>query len=56
MDNRYLEKAASILKLPASKVGGMGGVIRSADSMKRKFGFHSMAKTPLIQRIKASLH
>jgi hypothetical protein len=56
MDNRYLEKAASILKLPVTKVGGAAGLIRSAGSMKRNFGFHSMAKTPLIQRIKASLH
>lgn len=52
--NVYLEKAASIAGSPISSVGS---VVRSAKDFagKRKFGFKTQAKTPLIQRIKASL-
>ena len=58
MGNKYLEKAASILKLPGLKAGVLGGVVRSAKAFagKKNFGFHSMAKTPMIERIKDSLH
>lgn len=58
MGNKYLEKVASIAKLPGPKSSSLGGVARSAKAFtgKKNFGFHSMAKTPMIERIKASLH
>lgn len=58
MVNKYLEKVASIMKLPGPKANAMGGVARSAKAFsgKKNFGFKSMAKTPMIDRIKASLH
>jgi hypothetical protein len=58
MGNKYLEKVASILKLPGPKANALGEVVRSAKAFsgKKNFGFHSMAKTPMIERIKASLH
>lgn len=58
MGNKYLEKAASLLKLSGPKSNALGGVVRSAKAFagKKNFGFHSMAKTPMIERIKDSLH
>lgn len=58
MGNRYLEKVAAIMQLPGPKSKAMGGAIRSAKSFAgtKNFGFHSMAKTPMIERIKNSLH
>lgn len=58
MSNKYLEKVASIMKLPGPKSNASGAVGRSAKAFsgKKNFGFHSMAKTPMIERIKASLH
>ena len=59
MGNKYLEKVASIMKLPGPNSGAMGSVIRSAKSFagKKKFGFQATpAKTPMIERTKDSLH
>lgn len=58
MGNKYLEKVAAIIQLPGPKSKALGGVIRSAKSLSgiKNFGFHSMAKTPMIERIKDSLH
>lgn len=58
MGNRYLEKVAAIMQLPGPKSNSIGGVVRSAKAFagKKNFGFHSMAKTPMIERIKDSLH
>lgn len=46
------------MRLPGPKSNSIGGVVRSAKAFagKKNFGFHSMAKTPMIERIKDSLH
>lgn len=58
MSNKYLEKVAAVIQLPGPKSKSFGGVVRSAKDFvgTKNFGFKSMAKTPLMQRIKASLH
>ncbi len=57
MSNKYLEKVAS-LTLPGPKANTIGSLVRGAKSFtgKKNFGFHAMAKTPMISRIKDSSH